>query len=418
MTKRGLNVFFVVAFVVAAVLRLTWTEDMEYKGDERFMFGQSQVIGVTEPWPELGMPSGVGLRNPGMSIWIFAILAKVVGAKTPLALDQAIIFMNIGAFALLILFAYRIVPAKEREAWLWAGALAAVSPLAVLLQRKIWAQSVLPIFCVLFLIGWFRRDRYWGAILWGIIGAVLGQIHMSGFFFAAGFVLFAAVLGQGRPVRARWLGWLAGSALGAITLLPWIRYVLTNQEHGPPFSWSTVLTFRFFRYWLSDALGLGLDYSLGGRYLDFLRYPLLFTSKDFYPALYLHGVAMAVGALILIATLIHGLRFASSLRSAWRSFRACSETTFTLFAAFFGYGLLLTFAGVLVWRHYMLVTFPLEWLSFSFLALAYVRRPRRALFVLWVTQLALSITFLGYIHDNHGAPDGDYGPTYKSQGGL
>ncbi len=415
MTKRGQSAFFVLAFVAAVVLRLTWTEDMEYKGDERFMFERSQAIGHTEPWPELGMPSGVGLRNPGMSIWIFAALAKVFAATTPLALDHAIIFMNIGAFALLALFAWRIVPPKEREAWLWAGALAAVSPLAILLQRKIWAQSVLPIFCVLFLIGWFRRDRYWGAILWGILGAILGQIHMSGFFFAAGFFLFAAVLGWRRPVKVRWIGWLAGSALGAVTLLPWVRYVLTNKEHGPPFSWDTVLTFRFYRYWFSDAFGLGLDYSLGGHYLDFLRYPLLATSQDFYPALYLHGISFAVGALILLATLAHGLRRATSIRSAWRSFRGCSETTFTLFAAFFGYGLMLTFASVVVWRHYMLVTFPLEWLSFAALALAYVRKPRRVLFVLWAAQLALSITFLNYIHVNHGAPGGDYGPTYSSQ---
>jgi len=413
MKRRGiwLNTFFVLAFIVAAVLRLTWTEDMEYKGDEQFMFDRSQNIGSNEPWPELGMPSGVGLRNPALSIWVFALLAKAFHATTPLALDRAVIYMNIGAFALLAFFAWRIVPKKEREAWLWAGALAAVNPLSLLLQRKIWAQSVLPIFCVIFLIGWFRRDRYWGAFLWGLVGALLGQIHMSGFFFAAGFFVFEALFGWKRPVRARWIGWLVGSVAGALLLIPWIRYVLTAHEHGPPFSWDTVLTFRFYRHWFSDAVGLGLDYSLGGHYWDFLRYPLIGKTKDYYPALCFVGVAFSVGALILAA----GAKRAVRLRLGWQAFRTCSETTFTLLAAFVGYGFILTFASVVIWRHYMLVTFPLEWLSFAVLALSSLRRPRSALFVLWAAELALSITFLGYIHDNHGAPGGDYGRAYSAQ---
>ena len=96
---------------------------------------------------------------------------------------------------MLFLSLFKLRPIGQREPWLWALSLSAVSPLAMLSQRKIWAQSMLPIFCALFLIGWLRRNRYSGACLWGFIGAILGQIHMSGFFFAAGFFFCDIALG-------------------------------------------------------------------------------------------------------------------------------------------------------------------------------------------------------------------------------
>lgn len=411
--KTLLRAFFVVAVLVGIALRLTWNQDMEFKGDENFMFERSQRVGVEEEWPELGMPSGVGLRNPGMSIWVFVGLARAFAAKTPMTLDRAVVLMNCFALAWALWMAARLVPddGKQREAWLWATALAAVNPIALLLERKIWAQSVLPTFSIAFLVGWWRRDRAWGAALWGLVGALVGQIHMSGFFFAAGFAAWDLVLGwtqRARRPRTKWLAWIGGSAVGAIPLWPWVKYVLSGTDKGPPWSWETVSGFRFFRHWVSDALGLGLDYSLGSQYWDFLRWPLWGESKDFYPALYVQGVSFAVGALVLVAAVARGWRDVVRVRS-W------SETAFTLAAAFLGYGLLITGAGVLVFKHYLIVTFPLEWLSLGYLAMRYLKRPRLALFAVWAAQLFLSVNFLTYIHEKGGALGGDYGRAYSQQ---
>jgi len=159
---------------------------------------------------------------------------------------------------------------------------------------------------------------------------------------------------------------------------------------------------------VSDALGLGLDYSLGSQYWDFLRWPLWGESKDFYPALYVQGVSFAVGALVLVAAVARGWRDVVRVRS-W------SETAFTLAAAFLGYGLLITGAGVLVFKHYLIVTFPLEWLSLGYLAMRYLKRPRLALFAVWAAQLFLSVNFLTYIHEKGGALGGDYGRAYSQQ---
>src|SRR5262249_23628779 len=89
---------------------------------------------------------------------------------------------------------------------------------------KIWAQSALPFFSMLFLVGWLRRDRRWGAFLWGLLSAVIGQIHMSGFFFAAAFVLWELFAGRERrePPNTRWRLFVAGCLVGALGLVPWV----------------------------------------------------------------------------------------------------------------------------------------------------------------------------------------------------
>jgi len=389
---------------------------MEYKGDERWMFEHALRIPALEPWPALGMPSGVGLRNPGLSVSLFAALARITGARDPLSLCRAVVALNGLAFVLLFLAAWRLLPVRRREAWGWALALAAVSPISVLLQRKIWAQSVLPVFCAGFLVGWLRRERWWGAALWGLAGALLGQIHMSGFFLAAAFLLCEVGLGRLRRARVatRWPAWLAGTLAGAWPLLPWVRYVLETGDARRGGSWGNVASLRFYRSWISDSLGLGLDYSLGPHYLDFLRHPL-FGTRDLYPALYLHGAAFAIGASLLYGW---GRSVWSARRELLRApagpLAALSEEGFTVLAAFAGFGALLTLSGVFVHRHYLIVTFPLEWLMLALLALRYTPRPRVILSLLWVAQLALSLTFLHYIHVNHGAPGGDYGKVYRA----
>ena len=97
--------------------------------------------------------------------------------------------------------------------------------------------------------------------------------------------------------------------------------------------------------------------------------------------------------------------------------RECSDTAFTACAAFFGYGTLITFFSIYIWRHYMVISFPLEWVSVTLLAARYVRRPRTALVLLWGAQLWLSVSLLHFLHDHHGALGGDYGPSYGSQYG-
>jgi hypothetical protein len=408
---RPLLVFTAFAIMLGALLRFSWLWDMEYKEDEQWMFERSQAVPEQEPWPKLGMTSSVGLRNPALSAVVFIVLAKLTGAQNPVALCQAVVACNVLAFLILFVWVLRALPKHQQEPWLWALSLAAVNPLAVLMHRKIWAQSVLPLFCVLFLIGWLRRDRAWGALLWGLVGALLGQIHMSGFFFAAGFFVWELALGRVRmnAPETNWRAWFAGSLAGAAVLIPWIKYVLRRYAPSPPYDIDNVLSFDFYRLWFSEILGLGLNYSLGDHYPEFLRYPLL-LSRDFYLPMYLHGISFSIGAFVLFCLgRAAWQRRAGALQTALDALRGSSEAAFMSGAAFLGYGLLITLSGLVVWRFYLLVTFPIPWMALAYFMLRCVPQPRRLLGVLWLVQLGLSIAFLLYIHEHQGAVDGDYG---------
>ena len=124
------------AVAVGALFRLGWPQDIEYKADEALMFEWSRSVGSTTPWPWLGMQSGVGLHNPGMSVWVFALLGRLAGNGDPPALARGVEVLGVLAIVLVICLALRQVPGREREPWLWAAALAAVNPISVLYDRR------------------------------------------------------------------------------------------------------------------------------------------------------------------------------------------------------------------------------------------------------------------------------------------
>src|SRR5579859_6552862 len=131
--------------VLGAFLRLAWLRDMEYKYDECWTFWQTQGWFAQSGSSWLGLYTSNGLRNPAMSIWVFLGLGKIFAVTKPTDLARAVQIINIVALGLLAWFALRVVKREEREPWLWALALAAVNPLTVVFQRKIWPPSILPL---------------------------------------------------------------------------------------------------------------------------------------------------------------------------------------------------------------------------------------------------------------------------------
>jgi hypothetical protein len=417
-TKRLWAIGLAAAVVLGAVLRLAWVMDMEYKGDEAWTFDRAQQVGRTEPFLWLGMRSSTAIRNPGMSLWIFVLLSRLFAAHDPPALARAVQLVNVLAILLLLVFTMRWIDGEEREPWLWAVALISVNPLAVLFQRKIWPPSVLPIFTVLFVMGWWNRQRQLGSFLWGLVGAWLGQIHMSGFFCAGGFLAWAVFFD---PKRAAWRSWLCGSCLGAVALIPWLQYVapVLGARRLTTFTWAPRFEFKFWTYWATEPIGLSLGYSLGPQFGEFLGYPLI-SGRPTYLALLLHVVISAAGVLILARAARQVWRERDRWRDLWMGKQ--SPTTFTLSAAFWGCGILLTASSLKIHRHYMAVTVPLECVWLAWMALTSPPRPSRLLpsgrallVALCVSQAALSATFLEYIHINRGAVLGDYGVSYGAQ---
>jgi hypothetical protein len=397
------------SLVAGIGLRLSFPGDIEYKGDERWMFNTTMGILRGAGWPGIGMDSSVGISNPGLSVWVFPAIAWLTRASTPVELARAVALLNSLAVVLLFGFAWTRPSSGERRLWLWTTALAAVDPLGILLQRKIWAQSVLPIFALALFLSWRSRASASGAFFWGIAGAVIGQVHMSGFFYAAIFVAWALLSHLRGAIRVRWGAWLAGSVLGSLPLIPWLLYL--EHTRPKPAHWPAPppeLGGNVWRLWMEDVVGWNLNYSLGNRHFEELRrWPVNGAPT--------HLVAAALWTSIGVAILLGLLLVWQVIRTRGRSLapaRLDGPTAHNL--AFGGYGLLMNLLPLHFYRHYLILVFPFE--SMTLPLTAWVAGGRfRWLGIVWAAHLIVAVCLLFYLHVHHGAPGSDYGVTYEFQ---
>ena len=290
---RG-SAVFACALACGIVLRLIWPADMEWKADEQRMFTWASTIGITEPWPPIGMASGVAVPNPGLSVWLFVPLARAT--SDPVALAQVVQVVNVIALVgFVLLGASRVVDESARQSWFAGLALMSVNPIAVVLARKIWAQSLLPVFTLVTLAAHAGRGSWAGAFIWGLAGALMGQVHMSGFFLQGALVLFTltATFRWKESTRTRWGAWLIGSIVGAIPLWPWALNLL-RAESGFSRDWIATLVPRAPYNWLIDSLGVNTSYIYHPESLWFLGEPRIGGVPTY-------GMAIAHAALIAIA---------------------------------------------------------------------------------------------------------------------
>jgi hypothetical protein len=300
--RRRWRIGLAAALLMGAAFRLIWLSDMEYKADEAWTFERVKAFLQTGEAPAIGMMSSAGVPNAGLSIWLFLALGYITHALTPLALARAVQIANVVALLLLAVFALQMVSRREREPWLWATALVAVNPLSVLFSRKIWPPDLFPLFTLGFLTAWWRRSSWIGAFCWGLIGALLGQIQLCGFLFAASFALVTLIYDR-RSVD--WPAWFTGSVMGIAPMVPWLNLLLHDAAGTSKMTlWPPKLRFlAFFLYWPGFATGLDLPYALGHDFLRFLASPFIGSVPTC-----LSGIVFAA-AVVLWARLIVGFVF-------------------------------------------------------------------------------------------------------------
>jgi hypothetical protein len=371
---------------------------MEWKADEQLLFARAIAAAHDGVLPWLGINSGANILNPGFSIWPFAFFARFTA--DPVGMLQWVQWSNVVALWAFFWLFIRAVPAEARNVWLWGLALFAVSPFAVVHSRKLWAQDLLPLFCAAVLWGHFYRRTRLGAFAWGLVGALIGQVHMSGFFFAFALAL-ATVVRDGRrgELRAtRWLYWIAGSLIGGAILLPWLSAVTSGHAGHSAYHFREILTVNFYAQWFLAAWGIALA---GTRYAgtQFLREPLAWGHPT-YLVLLAHMYLATVGLWVTLRWLASGLRprFDDDLR-------------FYFVVTFVLVGALLTLSGVRVRPHYLIVAAP-----FVHLWAAGVTWPRkRVLAGVAGAQMLVTATFLAFVHRHGGIPWADYGWSYRAQ---
>jgi hypothetical protein len=412
---RLVQIAFVAALSIGAVLRLLWLDDIEYKLDEAWTFRDCQRFVENGEFARYGMPSSQNILNPAMSAWIFYPVGWLFGTKEPTNLALGVAISSILAILLLVGFAFRFVKAEEREIWLWAAALSALNPHFILVSRKIWPPCLCPVLTVGFLAGWWKRDTRLGAFTWGLLGVIAIQIHLSACFYT--LAIFLAVLFFNRT-GVRWKAWLAGNILGSVLMIPWIGY-LVDRQPAPRDDVAQIhraVHVRFWSYWCTEPFALGLDHYVGDEMTDFLAGPTLGDKPTF-----LDGAAYSLCFLIAA-----GLIFAS-LRRWWQSVnrfepasdQVRSQTRFLLYSACLVYGVVLWVSCLPIHRHYLMIAFPLTFVWVAWLALPkgaaadVLWRGRAALAGLCLCSMLLSWQLLSYIHHQQYGPS-TYGKTYRT----
>ena len=414
-SERKWAIGLVAAITIGIAFRLVWLEDVQYRGDEAWTFGEVRAFWQTGDLPIVGMTSSIGVPNAGLSVWVFIALSALVPIDTPLALTRAVQMVNIGAILLLAAFVLRGIERSEREPWLWSVALASVNPFAVLFSRSIWPPDTLPLLAVSMLVGWWHRHRWWGGFVWGVLGATLGQIQLVGFFFAASFVACTWWLDR-RSLR--WSAWLWGSILGSLPMLPWLAEYLLVQDSGHigmKASELANLVPWFILAWLNTMLGVWHGYSLGDDYIAFLSFP-----SHTYAVAGLIGSVLAVSAAVALR-LGHRL-YASGTVAVAGIAESRSSTALALYAGLVVFGGVLTLATWnFLYMHYLVVAFPLPWVFLAWCVAAgcsdgarSVANGRRLLAALVLLQACVTLGFLAYLHQTSEI-HGDYAPyrTYR-----
>jgi len=393
--------------ITGSCLRLLWATDMEWKSEEKWMFEQAQLIarGVA-PLPIVGMRSGVSIPNPGMTVWWFAMIANF--AHDPISMVRWVQSLNILTIWLFFGFVIWQIAPKKQKPWLWGLAIASVNPLAVVLSRKIWIPDLLTPFCFLVFLGHWFRKKFWGSFLWGIAGAFIGQVHMGGFFFALGLLLWTVWHDYKHQTlkETLWAGWFVGSALGSIPLLPWAWVVLPQMGHYTR-SVVSLLVPKFYVQWMSTAVGINLSNPLLKVFWrNFLYEPVIFGIPT-YLMIPAHLFLLGIGLYPIY-------RFFKSRRNSHpqvSSGEVESELNFYLKALAFGVGGVFTLSGVNVQPYYIIVVFPFLYI---WLALCYQNQVK-LLTTIALVQLFITFTFLVFIHRTGGFPGPGYGVVYRLQ---
>jgi hypothetical protein len=406
----------ILAFAIAAgiVFRLFLPGDIEFHGDEKFTLDNVLAVLNGGPWPARGMTMSIGGPNPGMSVWIFIALGLLGRPETPPDLAEAVQILNVVALVAFLAFVLSAVARREREPWLWALALWAVNPLAVIYERKIWPPSVLPIFVVGMLVGWWYRRHWLGSFCFALIAMVAGQIHPTGAFL--GLVLLIWTLVDDRRAF-RPTGLIAGAVVGFLPALTW---AMSYFQQGNKLNQLRLPFLTFYGRWFTEPFGFGADHTLGPvEFPRFLGWPEL-AGRPTYLVLLLH-VAIATIAVGLLAW--GAVRFYRSGQFSLRwLFLGETPGGRIVRAAFWGFGTiltLLTIRGGGLYPHYLIVIAPIMTLWVALLAAfsdgGQLRtRSRTVLSALCACDAMIVLLLFSYIH-TVGDIHGEFGPSWAWQ---
>lgn len=397
---------------VGVFLRLTSGDMIEYKGDESLTV--EYAMSDAPAWNWLGLDTSNGGRHPGLGLSVYSLAKKAFSLYNPIQfarVTQVLSCLALLAFAAFLFFGLRRSEERVRRAWYWAFAFICVNPLHMIWERKIWQPSLLPVFFMVVLLAWWRRKHSAAYVfLWGLAGAVCGQVHLSAYFFALALFLGTLIWDKGRS-EIRWRWWVTGSALGALPLIPWLMALPQSDAAPLLFKVHRLFTFKFFNYWLSNPMAWPFRGSLGADLAEFLSYPLLAGR-----ATYLMGASFA---LVMAGGGFFLLLVAREAHAWWKAGRkmrpaGTDDTDILLLSGGLICGVLVTFSGLNVTRYFLLSVWMLPMLFFARIFLRH-SFGEKFLAVMLACQLLLSAGFLHFVSGKE-ILRGDFGRPFARQG--
>ncbi len=290
---RKTLLLFILITTAAALFRVTYLNDIEFKADEGInVFLASRPL-FGHPMPPGGTVSSVGVLN--FPLLNYILFPAILFSTDPRFISLYIGVINslaIGIFSVSLRRYYGLTTALITSLFM------ASAPWAVLYSRKIWAQDlIVPFFILIFIsihkILIDKNKKYW--LLYCLAGLLLLQIHQANLFFLLPLSVF---LYFKKPVFSKKSA-LIGLLIGALPILPFLLFQL--QQGCPDCSAVLSVSNR-----LSDnnplilflrplqIINQGNFYSLmGDDMLPFsLQYPIIFSLRRL---LYLEYLLLPIG---------------------------------------------------------------------------------------------------------------------------
>jgi hypothetical protein len=369
---------------------------MEWKADEINMHALASHASATGHWPSLGLVSGVGIKNAGFSIWPFIVFYKI--SHNPVNMALMVALCNI--LALFSMFKMATLSGKDSEALKWGVALVGVNVITVLFARKIWAQNLIPVWVAALWATQFFKNKNLGFLINGILVALAGQLHISGYFLGVGIFITSWLAGENSIKKSGIF--ILGFAIGMIPALHWLSSAIQGN-HTSDVHLSYILKFEYFLHAATDPLGLNVVYSLGNR--DAVQFAQLkFQSiPTFIPVICALGIVyFSMKGIIKL-----------SWKEIWGSKANWLQSNLNrnLMAFVILPGILLTLSGAPIRSHYLIGAAPFLHALFARL---WLKNGRTTMQIIWVLQGIITACFLWYIH-THTAIEGDYGIPYRHQ---
>jgi hypothetical protein len=228
--RRSIREDWVVVLVtlIGVATRLTYLNLSEFKADEARASALAVAFLEGRALPLIGIPSSVGINNPAAFVYLLAIPYAV--SRDPVVATGFVGLLGVVAAVLTYRFCRTYFDRRTAQV---AALLYASAPWAVVYERKLQAQDVVPFFTLLWVMAVFAlvqtgdpRQLVWVA-LWL---ALLVQLHFSAL---ALIPLTALVVGPflvqrfRDPSAQKWAAAAAG-----LTVLLWVPYGIFQVGHG------------------------------------------------------------------------------------------------------------------------------------------------------------------------------------------